>query len=163
MSTWSLPLTRTAAVHTASRTSSSRNSSNAVQRHLPCSSKRSRIVWMCSDIALSSTILRFFNFFQRTEGGVPARNPKKRCLISVSVNLVRRALRITTKRCRVTLAPSSGVITSDTFCSLAVSGEPTGAWNCPIQARARLEWATGRPCMKEAHCGFNRHQHRIVR
>jgi len=52
------------------------HSSKAVQRQFPCCSNRSRILWMCSNIASSSTIFRFFNFCQRTEGGVPARNPK---------------------------------------------------------------------------------------
>ena len=68
------------------------HSSSTVQRHFPCSSKRLRIVWMCSNIASSSTIFRFFNLCQRTEGGVPARNPKNSCLISVSVKPVCRAL-----------------------------------------------------------------------
>jgi biotin operon repressor len=35
---------------------------------------------MCSNVASSSTIFCFFNFSQRTEGGVPARNPKKKLL-----------------------------------------------------------------------------------
>src|ERR1700741_413592 len=68
------------------------HSSNAVQRHFPCSMTRARIDLMCSSIASSSTILRFLNFCQRTEAGVPVRNPKKSSLISSSVKPVCRAL-----------------------------------------------------------------------
>jgi len=47
------------------------HSSSAVQRHFPCCSKRSRILWIFSSIPSSSPIFCFFNFCQRTEGGVP--------------------------------------------------------------------------------------------
>ena len=41
---------------------------------------------------LDPIIFRFFNFCQRTDGGVPARNPKKSRLISVSVKPVCRTV-----------------------------------------------------------------------
>lgn len=40
------------------------------------------MAWMCSNIASSSTMFRFFTFCQRVDGGVPARNPKNSRLVS---------------------------------------------------------------------------------